>query len=231
MASESPTTPPTPAGRSERPDFYFLYPMEIGRRFIGCGPSARRDELPSLRTSPVLREGPRCPSEHLVLEHPRVPPERLRVKPARRPRFELDLPEWHAGAAAANREATPHEFQAGSRDDRGHRGELSGQRKPRPSRGPGPRGCPDLLSAPRRPAGRGREGCRNSPRLSGWMATRLGPLAEVGGTKGEPPRVRESEQSDIDGPLPVRHSGAGRYRGRVRRPRARRRDVPRACVR
>src|SRR5438128_5519117 len=53
--------------------------------------------------------------------------------------LELDLPEWHAGAAAANREATPHEFQAGSRDDRGHRGELSGQRKPRPSRGPGPR--------------------------------------------------------------------------------------------
>src|SRR2546422_556455 len=35
MASESPTTPPTPAGRSERPDFYFFYPMEIGRRFIG----------------------------------------------------------------------------------------------------------------------------------------------------------------------------------------------------
>src|SRR6266581_1525065 len=33
--SGSPATPPTPAGRSKRPDFYFSYRIEIGPRFIG----------------------------------------------------------------------------------------------------------------------------------------------------------------------------------------------------
>src|SRR5438445_11861417 len=62
------------------------------------------------------------------------------------------------------------------------------------------------------------------------MATRPGPLAEHGGTTGLPSRFREPEQSDIDRALSLRPSGARRYSGGVRRPRARRRDVPRACV-
>src|SRR2546422_8194400 len=78
------------------------------------------------------------------------------------------------------------------------------------------------------PRGVGANVIENPARLSGWMATRLGPLAEVGGTKGAASRIREPEQSDIDGPLPLRHTGAGRYRGGVRRPRAGGRDVPRA---
>src|SRR5437899_657760 len=62
------------------------------------------------------------------------------------------------------------------------------------------------------------------------MATRPGPLAEDGGTTGLPSRFREPEQSNIDRALQLRHPGTRRHRGGVRRPRARRRDVPRACI-
>src|SRR2546427_6683385 len=90
--SGSPTTPPTPAGRSERPDFYFSNEMEIGRSFIGIvGPSSPRDGTPSLRTPPVLRQGPRRPAEHLLFQTPRVPPRRLPPTPAQGPRPQLDV--------------------------------------------------------------------------------------------------------------------------------------------
>src|SRR2546422_8446522 len=50
-----------------RPPRSTLFPYTTLFRSVD-GPSARRDGTPSLRTPPVLREGPRGPAEHLVLE-------------------------------------------------------------------------------------------------------------------------------------------------------------------
>src|SRR3989442_11972406 len=77
----------------------------------------------------------------------------LPTTPSQGSRPQLDVSQRHAGVAASNRETAPNEPEPDPRDHRGHGGELPGQRKPGPSPGSGARGQPDLLPAPRRPAG------------------------------------------------------------------------------
>src|SRR2546422_4945752 len=175
-----------------RPPRSTLFPYTTLFRSVD-GPSARRDGTPSLRTPPVLREGPRGPAEHLVLERPRVPPRWLPTTPSQGSRPQLDVSQRHAGVAASNRETAPNEPEPDPRDHRGHGGELPGQRKPGPSPGSGARGQPDLLPAPRRPAGGRCERARDRARLRRRMATRSRPMAKGRGTTRPASHVREPQ--------------------------------------